>query len=103
MKGLPLSQAAPIPYYSLDDMVILDFSITTPANIQPGDGIIVSASEVYTVITGAYGQTEKLKVFYSVLEQPDVGQIFAVVVNLGPLILFKEQIQPLNIGVKLEH
>jgi hypothetical protein len=63
LKGLPLSQeAAPIPYYIPDDMVILDFSITTPsANIQPGDTITVSASEVYTVITGAYGQTGETK------------------------------------------
>lgn len=59
LKGLPLSsEAAPVPYYIPDDMVILDFSITTPsANIQPGDTITVSASEVYTVITGAYSQT----------------------------------------------
>lgn len=59
LKGLPLSsEAAPVPYYIPDDIVILDFSITTPsANIQPGDTITVSAGEVYTVITGAYSQT----------------------------------------------
>jgi hypothetical protein len=59
LKGLPLSsEAAPVPYYIPDDLVILDFSITTPsANIQPGDTITVSATEVYTVITGTYSQT----------------------------------------------
>jgi hypothetical protein len=59
IKGIPLSaQVAPVPYYIPDDFVIIDFDYASAsANIQQGDTITVSGSEVYTVITGSYNQT----------------------------------------------
>ena len=59
IKGLPLSaQMAPCPYYLPDDFVLIDFKINTPsANVQQGDTITISGSEVYTVITASYNQT----------------------------------------------
>jgi hypothetical protein len=59
IKGIPLStQMMPIPYYLPDDFVLIDFQINTPSvNVQQGDTITISGSEVYTVITGSYNQT----------------------------------------------
>ena len=58
VKGIPLNATlAPVPYYLPDDFAMISFKIQTPgANIQQGDTITVSASEVYTVITGSYNQ-----------------------------------------------
>jgi hypothetical protein len=59
IKGIPLStQMAPCPYYLPDDFVLIDFQINAPAvNVQQGDTITISGSEVYTVITASYNQT----------------------------------------------
>lgn len=59
IKGIPLStQIAPCPYYLPDDFVLIDFQINTPlVNVQQGDTITISGSEVYTVITASYNQT----------------------------------------------
>jgi hypothetical protein len=59
IKGLPLcAQMAPCPYYLPDDFVMIDFQINTPsANVQQGDTITISGSEVYTIITASYNQT----------------------------------------------
>lgn len=59
IKGIPLStQIAPCPYYLPDDFVLIDFQINVPAvNVQQGDTITISGSEVYTVITASYNQT----------------------------------------------
>ena len=59
IKGLPLAtQIAPVPYYLPDDFVMIDFQINTPSvNVQQGDTITISGSEVYTVITASYNQT----------------------------------------------
>ena len=49
---------APCPYYLPDDFVMIDFQINTPsANVQQGDTITISGSEVYTIITASYNQT----------------------------------------------
>ena len=58
IKGLPLNPLLiPSPYYIPDDFVLIDFTYNVPnANIQQGDTITISGSEVYTVITGAYSQ-----------------------------------------------
>jgi hypothetical protein len=56
IKGIPLNATfMPVPYYIPDDFVLIQFYYTTPsANIQQGDTITISGSEVYTVITGQY-------------------------------------------------
>lgn len=56
IKGIPINTSMiPCPYYIPDDFVLIDFSYSTPsANIQQGDTITISGSEVYTVITGSY-------------------------------------------------
>ena len=56
IKGIPINASmVPCPYYIPDDFVLIDFSYSTPsANIQQGDTITISGSEVYTVITGSY-------------------------------------------------
>jgi hypothetical protein len=58
IKGSPLNgNLVPCPYYLPDDFVIIDFRYATAAtNIQQGDTITISGSEVYTVITGSYSQ-----------------------------------------------
>jgi hypothetical protein len=63
IKGIPLSaQIAPCPYYLPDDFVLIDFDYGVPsANIQQGDTITISGSEVYTVITGSYNQTTRTR------------------------------------------
>ena len=59
IKGIPLnSNLVPIPYYLPDDFVLIDFRYNlSSVNIQQGDTITVSPSEVYTVITGSYNQS----------------------------------------------
>ena len=59
VKGLPLNgNLIPMPYYIPDDFVIIQFYYNAAnANIQQGDTITVSASEVYKVIAGSYSQT----------------------------------------------
>ena len=58
IKGIPLnSRLIPCPYYIPDDFVLIDFKYASSAtNIQQGDTITISGSEVYTVITGSYNQ-----------------------------------------------
>ena len=61
IKGIPLSTGMiPCPYYIPDDFVLIDFSYDYPnANIQQGDTVTVSGSEIYTVITGSYSNATK--------------------------------------------
>mgnify|MGYP003303819835 FL=1 len=63
IKGLPLSvKIAPVPYYLPNDFAMIDFDVSTPqANIQQGDTITVSGTEVYTIITGSYNQTTRTR------------------------------------------
>ena len=63
IKGIPLSaRMAPVPYYLPNDFAMIDFDVATPAaNIQQGDTITVSASEIYTVITGSYNQEDRTR------------------------------------------
>lgn len=63
IKGIPLSaKMAPVPYYLPNDFAMIDFDVATPAaNIQQGDTITVSASEIYTVITGSYNQEDRTR------------------------------------------
>jgi hypothetical protein len=63
IKGLALNgNMIPIPYYIPDDFVLIDFDYASPsANIQQGDTITISGSEVYTVITGSYNQTTRTR------------------------------------------
>lgn len=59
IKGIPINgHLVPIPYYIPDDFVLIDFRYPLGGvNIQQGDTITVSPSEVYTVITGSYNQS----------------------------------------------
>ena len=63
IKGLPLSvKIAPVPYYLPNDFAMIDFDIATPsANVQQGDTITVSGTEVYTIITGSYDQVDRTR------------------------------------------
>lgn len=63
IKGIPLNPLlSPCPYYIPDDFVLIDFDFASPsANIQQGDTITVSGSEVYTVIVGSYNQTTRTR------------------------------------------
>ena len=63
IKGIQLSnKMVPCPYYLPDDFVLIDFDYATDAaNIQQGDTITISGSEVYTVITGSYNQTTRTR------------------------------------------
>jgi hypothetical protein len=63
IKGIPIcSKLVPCPYYIPDDFVLIDFDYGSPsANIQQGDTVTISGSEVYTVITGAYNQTTRTR------------------------------------------
>ena len=56
IKGIPLNaKLAPAPYYIPDDFVFINFEYhTTDTNIQVGDTITVSGTEIYTVITASY-------------------------------------------------
>ena len=63
IKGLPINPYfIPCPYYIPDDFVLIDFDYASPsANIQQGDTITISGSEVYTVISGSYNQTTRTR------------------------------------------
>jgi len=63
IKGIPINaMLAPCPYYIPDDFVLIDFDYPSPsANIQQGDTVTISGSEVYTVITGSYNQTTRTR------------------------------------------
>jgi hypothetical protein len=56
LKGIPLStRLAPVPYYIPDDFGLIQFQIgSNYQNINQGDTITISGSEVWTVITGSY-------------------------------------------------
>ena len=58
IKGIPLClNLIPNPYFIPDDFVLIQFEYSSPsANIQQGDTVTISGSEVYTVITGSYRQ-----------------------------------------------
>lgn len=60
IKGIPLNgHFLPVPYYIPDDFVLIQFHYSAPAaNIQQGDTVTISGSEVYTVICGSYNQTD---------------------------------------------
>ncbi len=63
IKGIPInSKLIPFPFYMPDDFVLIQFDYASPsANIQQGDTVTVSASEVYEVITGSYNQTDRTR------------------------------------------
>ena len=63
IKGIPINtQLIPTPFYIPDDFVLIDFDYATPSsNIQQGDTVTISGSEVYTVITGSYSQTTRTR------------------------------------------
>ena len=63
IKGLPISsQLIPCPYYIPDDFVLIQFDHAAPGqNIQQYDTITISGSEVYSVIDGAYNQTNRTR------------------------------------------
>jgi hypothetical protein len=56
IKGLPLNgHLVPSPYYIPDDFVLIQFDYNAVStNIQNGDTVTISGSEVYEVITGSY-------------------------------------------------
>ena len=58
IKGIPVcSKMIPCPYYIPDDFVMIDFKYSaSETNIQQGDTITISGSEVYEVIHGSYNQ-----------------------------------------------
>ena len=61
IKGIPINgNLIPCPYYMPDDFVVIDFNIPISAQeIKQGDTITLSGSEVYTVITGSYNQSNE--------------------------------------------
>lgn len=63
IKGLPLNACyAPCPYYIPDDFALIQFDYATPgSNIQQGDTVTISGSEVWTVIQGSYNQTDRTR------------------------------------------
>jgi hypothetical protein len=63
IRGIPLNpNIIPCPYYIPDDFVLIDFDYATPStNIQQGDTVTISESEVYTVITGSYNQNTRTR------------------------------------------
>ena len=63
IKGIPISsQIVPCPYYLPDDFVLIQFDHASPGqNIQQYDTVTISGSEVYTVIDGAYNQTNRTR------------------------------------------
>ena len=58
IKGIPINlMFVPCPYYLPDDFVFIQFDTgIASSNVQQGDTITVSASEVYTIITASYSQ-----------------------------------------------
>ena len=63
IKGIPLNGLmVPCPYYMPDDFVLIEFDYNSPStNIQQGDTVTISGSEVYRVITGSYNQTTRTR------------------------------------------
>jgi len=63
IKGIPLNtKLVPCPYYIPDDFVLIQFDYASPdALIQMWDTVTVSGSEVYTVITASYNQTNRTR------------------------------------------
>ena len=59
IKGLPINALMmPVPYYLPDDFVMIQFYYgSVNANIQQGDTITISPTEIYTVIAGSYNMT----------------------------------------------
>ena len=63
IKGIPLNtRLVPCPYYIPDDFALIQFDYASPdALIQMWDTVTVSGSEVYTVITASYNQTNRTR------------------------------------------
>ena len=63
VKGIPLNTLmVPSPYNMPDDFAMIDFDYASPStNIQQGDTITISGTEVWTVITGSYNQTTRTR------------------------------------------
>ena len=63
IKGIPLNtKLVPTPYYMPDDFALIQFDYASPdALIQMWDTVTVSGSEVYTVITASYNQTNRTR------------------------------------------
>jgi len=63
IKGIPLNtKLVPCPYYMPDDFALIQFDYASPdALIQMWDTVTVSGSEVYTVITASYNQTNRTR------------------------------------------
>lgn len=63
IKGIPIcTQLVPFPFYIPDDFVLIQFDYATPnSNIQQGDTVTVSGSEIYEVIVGSYNQTDRTR------------------------------------------
>ena len=63
IKGIPLNtKLVPTPYYMPDDFALIQFDYATPdALIQMWDTVTVSGSEVYTVISASYNQTNRTR------------------------------------------
>ena len=63
IKGIPLNtQLVPTPYYMPDDFALIQFDYASPdALIQMWDTVTVSGSEVYTVISASYNQTNRTR------------------------------------------
>ena len=52
----------PCPYYIPDDFVLIQFDYNAVStNIQNGDTVTISGSEVYEVITGSYDTNDQSK------------------------------------------
>ena len=63
IKGIPLNtNLVPCPYYIPDDFALIQFDYASPdALIQMWDTVTVSGSEIYTVITASYNQTNRTR------------------------------------------
>lgn len=63
IKGIPLNtKLIPTPYYIPDDFALIQFDYASPdALIQMWDTVTVSGSEVYTVITASYNQSNRTR------------------------------------------
>ena len=59
IKGMPMSsKLVPCPYYMPDDFALIDFRYNLGGvNIQQGDTVTISGSEVYEVIVASYNQS----------------------------------------------
>ena len=59
IKGMPMSsKLVPCPYFMPDDFALIDFRYNLGGvNIQQGDTVTISGSEVYEVIVASYNQT----------------------------------------------